>query len=30
VLCGLCLDAAPKGAVQVLKLYDEGAALQPV
>jgi NAD-dependent dihydropyrimidine dehydrogenase PreA subunit len=30
VLCGLCLDAAPKGAVRVLKLYDEGAALQPV
>ena len=28
VLCGLCLDAAPPGAVQVLKLYDEGAALQ--
>jgi NAD-dependent dihydropyrimidine dehydrogenase PreA subunit len=27
VLCGLCLDAAPRGAVQVLKLYDEGAAL---
>jgi NAD-dependent dihydropyrimidine dehydrogenase PreA subunit len=29
VLCGLCLDAAPDGAVRVLKLYDEGAALQP-
>ena len=29
VLCGLCLDAAPQGAVRVLKLYDEGAALQP-
>jgi NAD-dependent dihydropyrimidine dehydrogenase PreA subunit len=28
VLCGLCLDAAPDGAVHVLKLYDEGAALQ--
>jgi NAD-dependent dihydropyrimidine dehydrogenase PreA subunit len=28
VLCGLCLDAAPAGAVRVLKLYDEGAALQ--
>ena len=28
VLCGLCLDAAPPGAVQVLKLYDEGAVLQ--
>jgi hypothetical protein len=30
VLCGLCLDAAPDGAVRVLKLYDEGAALQRV
>jgi NAD-dependent dihydropyrimidine dehydrogenase PreA subunit len=30
VLCGLCLDAAPQGAVQVLKLYDEGAPLQRV
>ncbi len=29
VLCGLCLDAAPAGAVRVLKLYDQGAALQP-
>ena len=28
VLCGLCLDAAPEGAVRVLKLYDEGAPLQ--
>jgi NAD-dependent dihydropyrimidine dehydrogenase PreA subunit len=28
VLCGLCLDAAPQGAVHVLKLYDAGAALQ--
>jgi NAD-dependent dihydropyrimidine dehydrogenase PreA subunit len=27
VLCGLCLDAAPAGAVRVLKLYDEGAEL---
>jgi NAD-dependent dihydropyrimidine dehydrogenase PreA subunit len=27
VLCGLCLDAAPPGAVRVLKLYDEGAPL---
>ena len=27
VLCGLCLDAAPDGAVRVLKLYDEGAPL---
>jgi hypothetical protein len=30
VLCGLCLEAAPQGAVQVLKLYDEGAPLQSV
>jgi len=28
VLCGLCLDAAPAGAVRILKLYDEGAELQ--
>ena len=28
VLCGLCLDAAPPGAVRVLRLYDEGAELQ--
>ena len=28
VLCGLCLDAAPDGAVRVLKVYDEGAALE--
>jgi NAD-dependent dihydropyrimidine dehydrogenase PreA subunit len=28
VLCGLCLDAAPPGAVQVFKVYDDGAALQ--
>jgi NAD-dependent dihydropyrimidine dehydrogenase PreA subunit len=27
VLCGLCLDAAPAGAVRVLKLYDGEAAL---
>ena len=26
VLCGLCLDASPPGAVKVIKLYD-GAAL---
>ena len=25
VLCGLCLDAAPDGAVRVLKLYDDDA-----
>ena len=30
VLCGLCLAAAPDGAVRVLKLYDEGAPLQQV
>jgi NAD-dependent dihydropyrimidine dehydrogenase PreA subunit len=24
VLCGLCIDAAPPGTVQVVKLYDEG------
>ena len=28
VLCGLCLDAAPEGAVGVIKLYDDGALLQ--
>jgi NAD-dependent dihydropyrimidine dehydrogenase PreA subunit len=27
VLCRLCLDASPKGAVTVRKLYDGGAAL---
>ena len=27
VLCGLCIDAAPQGAVTVRKLYDGGAAL---
>jgi NAD-dependent dihydropyrimidine dehydrogenase PreA subunit len=27
VLCQLCLDAAPDGAVRVLKLYEDGAAL---
>ena len=27
VLCELCLDAAPGGAVRVVKLYDRGAAL---
>jgi NAD-dependent dihydropyrimidine dehydrogenase PreA subunit len=30
VLCGLCLDAAPEGAVRVLRLYDGDAALQRV
>jgi NAD-dependent dihydropyrimidine dehydrogenase PreA subunit len=28
VLCGLCLDAAPDGAVRVLRLYDDAAPLQ--
>ena len=28
VLCELCLDAAPPGTVRVVKLYDEGAALE--
>jgi NAD-dependent dihydropyrimidine dehydrogenase PreA subunit len=27
VLCRLCLDAAPEGAVKVIKLYDNGAIL---
>jgi NAD-dependent dihydropyrimidine dehydrogenase PreA subunit len=27
VLCELCLEAAPPGAVRVIKLYDDGAAL---
>jgi NAD-dependent dihydropyrimidine dehydrogenase PreA subunit len=27
VLCRLCLDASPPGAVRVLKLYDDRAAL---
>jgi NAD-dependent dihydropyrimidine dehydrogenase PreA subunit len=27
VLCRLCLNAAPPGAVKVIKLYDEGAVL---
>jgi NAD-dependent dihydropyrimidine dehydrogenase PreA subunit len=27
VLCRLCIDAAPEGAVRVLKLYDNEAAL---
>jgi NAD-dependent dihydropyrimidine dehydrogenase PreA subunit len=27
VLCELCIEAAPPGAVRVLKLYDDGAAL---
>jgi NAD-dependent dihydropyrimidine dehydrogenase PreA subunit len=28
VLCELCLDASPPGAVRVLKLYDGGKALR--
>jgi NAD-dependent dihydropyrimidine dehydrogenase PreA subunit len=28
VLCGLCLDAAPEGAVRVLRLYEGDAPLQ--
>ena len=28
VLCELCLDAAPPGAVRVVKLYDSDAALE--
>ena len=28
VLCGLCLDAAPDGAVRVLRLYDHEAPLR--
>ena len=28
VLCELCLDAAPPGAVRVVKLYNEGGALK--
>jgi NAD-dependent dihydropyrimidine dehydrogenase PreA subunit len=27
VLCELCLDAAPTGAVKVHKLYEDGAVL---
>jgi len=27
VLCRLCLDAAPNGAVKVIKLYDNDAVL---
>jgi NAD-dependent dihydropyrimidine dehydrogenase PreA subunit len=27
VLCGLCLAAAPQGAVSVIKLYDNDAVL---
>jgi NAD-dependent dihydropyrimidine dehydrogenase PreA subunit len=27
VLCRLCLDATPGGAVKVIKLYDDGSQL---
>jgi NAD-dependent dihydropyrimidine dehydrogenase PreA subunit len=27
VLCRLCLDASPEGAVKIVKLYDDGAIL---
>ena len=29
VLCGLCLAAAPEGAVTIVKLYDDEATLTP-
>jgi NAD-dependent dihydropyrimidine dehydrogenase PreA subunit len=28
ILCGLCLDVGPAGAVRVVKLYDGGALLE--
>jgi NAD-dependent dihydropyrimidine dehydrogenase PreA subunit len=28
VLCGLCLDASPRGTVKVIKLYDGEALLE--
>jgi NAD-dependent dihydropyrimidine dehydrogenase PreA subunit len=28
VLCELCLEAAPAGTVRVIKLYEDGAALE--
>jgi len=27
VLCRLCMDASPDGAVRIIKLYDHGAVL---
>jgi len=27
ILCGLCLEVGPEGAVRVIKLYDNGALL---
>ena len=29
VLCGLCLAAAPEGAVTIIKTYDNDAVLTP-
>jgi NAD-dependent dihydropyrimidine dehydrogenase PreA subunit len=29
VLCGLCLTAAPDGALEIIKLYDNNATLAP-
>ena len=28
ILCGLCVEASPPGGVRVIKLYDDGAALE--
>ncbi len=28
ILCEMCIRAAPPGGVRVVKLYDEGAALE--
>ena len=28
ILCGLCVEAAPPGGVRVVKLYEDGAALE--
>ena len=28
ILCGLCVEAAPPRGVRVLKLYEDGAALE--
>ena len=28
ILCELCVKTAPPGAVRVVKLYDDGAALE--
>ena len=29
ILCGLCLAVGPKGAVRVVKLYDNESLLEP-